>query len=352
TETTPATSDKVSSEKAQPVLKPKLKDILNSIKSAKAGKAEVSATEIQEEVTALKQSLQNQIQKIAQTSNLGGIVVPLFFKYLEETADNQKLIQAYYRSSEHRKAQTEQDFALNLKRAVKAYQEIPRDFKARYFNPKYLDLKKGDRVELKQLGSEVVRLSNPGLEVQVRQIVREAFSGKYQLTQQQVLALQNQAPTIALRSNTAQNRQPRAQTQVNRQALSVASNLLTRMSATPTQTEMEQLKSSLQQAGIEIPERLTSGSLVHHVLGLKASSNTLAQLDGRSYITDYYRYQMTLDWFSCLDKNEKSDDEPYFGIIATLPQFDPNDTVFFKFLKDGCLNRTGQYVTRTYGGVE
>jgi len=343
----PGKTEAVSTDKIKPSLKPKLKDLFASAK-----KEEVSAVEIQEDVSELRKSLQDQIQKITQTSNLGGIVVPLFFKYLEETADNQRLVREFYRSSEHRRAQTEEEFARGLKRAVKAYREIPSDFKARYLNPRYADLKKGDRVELKQLGNEVVRLVNPGLESQVKQIVRESFSGKYQLTQEQVLALQNRGSNISLRSTAAQTRQAKAQVQLNRQALASASSLMARMPVSPSQTELNELRSALQQAGVEISDKLTSGSLVHQVLGLASPGNALAQIEGRTYVTDYYRYKLTLDWFNCLDKNERSDDEPYFGIIATLPQFDPNDTAYFKFLKDGCLNRTGAYVTRTYGGVE
>ena len=329
--------------------KPSLKDLLSK---SKAEKKEVQPVEPQEDLAPLQKKIEAGIQRITRESPLGAMVVPLFFKYLEETADNPRLVRDVFRNSVHRTSQNEADLTRLLQRPARAYRQIPREFKARYLHPALVDLKKGDRVNLKQLGPELVQKLNPDLERRVKQIVRESFSGRYMLTAEQVSAGQKLTPVAGMRRVSGQQRTVRSQTQAGRPAAQVVSTMTPQLSARPTETELSNLKQALQQAGVQIPEGLTRGSLVHDVLKVAESGDSLRQIDGRKFETDYYRYLITLDWFRCLDKNEKSNDEPYFGVLTTLPQFDPGDTNYFKFLKDGCLNRVDSYVTRTYGGVK
>ena len=330
--------------------KPSLKELFGARK--KEEKQAVQAVEATEDLAPLQKSLESGIQKLSRQSSLAGIVVPLFFKYLEEAADNPRFVREFFRNSVNARNQSEADLVRLLQRPARAYRQIPREFKARYLDPAYVDLKKGDRVDLKQLGRQVVQKVNPNLERQVKQIVRESFSGRYLLTQEQVLAGQKMASVSGLRKVSEQPQATRAQVQTSRPAVQAASSLVPRLSARPTETELNNLKQALQQAGVQVPEGLTRGSLVHDLMQVADAGNSLRQIDGRQFETDYYRYLVTLDWFRCLDKNEKSDDEPYFGVITNLPQFDPGDTSYFKFLKDGCLNRTDSFVTRTYADVK
>lgn len=351
TQTVPADkTEPASSSTGLATKKPGLKELLGARKTEE--KQSVQAVETTEDLSPLQKSIESGIQQISRQTTLGGIVVPLFFKYLEEAADNQRLLRDFYRDSSHKRAQTEADLARLLQRPVRAYKQIPREFKTRYLNPAYVDLKKGDRMDLKQLGREVVQKVNPNLERQVKQVVRESFSGKFVLTREQVLAGQKVVPVAGLKKISGQQRVTRAQVQASRPAVQSASAIVPRLSARPSETELGSLKQALQQAGVQIPEGLTRGSLVHELMRIADPGGSLRQIDGRRFETDYYRYLVTLDWFRCLDKNERSNDEPYFGILTNLPQFDPGDTSYFKFLKDGCLNRTGSYVTRTYGGVK
>ncbi|MGB9906294.1 MAG: hypothetical protein ACPLRR_02770 [Candidatus Saccharicenans sp.] len=351
TQTVPADkTESASSRTGLATKKPGLKELLGTRKTEE--KQSVQAVETTEDLSPLQKSIESGIQQMSRQTTLGGIVVPLFFKYLEEAADNQRLLRDFYRDSSHKRAQTEADLARLLQRPVRAYKQIPREFKTRYLNPAYVDLKKGDRVDLKQLGREVVQRINPGLERQVKQIVRESFSGRYLLTQEQVLAGQKIAPVSRLRKIPGQQRMRRAQIQASRPAVQAAAAIVPRLSARPSETELSSLKQALQGAGVQIPEGLTRGSLVHELMRIADPGGSLRQIDGRRFETDYYRYLVTLDWFRCLDKNERSNDEPYFGILTNLPQFDPGDTNYFKYLKDGCFNRTDSYVTRTYGGVK
>jgi len=322
--------------------KPKLKDLLSG---HKVEKQEIQVSETPEDLGVVQQSLQNRIQEVIRSSEVGGIWAPLFFKYLEEVADNPKLVREYYRSSKMKRNQTEQDFTMRLQAVIQAYKSIPREFKARHFNRDYVDLKKGDRVDIIKLGDNVVRVINPNFPGQIKRIVSESFSSGFKINPEQV-----QVGQIAgTRKPSEQTAKVSAQARINRPAVNAAaSNLLARIPAAPSQNELNQLKNALQQAGYDFPERATSGSLVHNIIG-ESTFNYLALPGGwKSNITDYYRYKVTLDLFKCLEKNEKSDDEPYFGIITSLPYFDSSDTSYFRYLKDGCLNHTDSYVTPNY----
>lgn len=335
--------------------KPSLKDLLSKAREEKKP-AETKPAEPApgptEDLSQLQKEIEAGIQRITRETPLGGVVVPLFFKYLEEAADNPRLVREFFRNSAHRTTQNEADLTLLMQRPARAYRQIPRDFKARYLHPALVDLKKGDRVNLKQLGPEMVQKLNPNLERQVKQIIRESFSGRYLLTEEQVLAGQKMAPLAGMQKISTRQKVVRSQTQVSRPAAQAISAPIQQLSARPTEIELGNLRQALQQVGAQIPDTLTRGSLVHGVLKAAGAEASLRQIEGRKFETDYFRYLVTLDWFRCLDKNERSNDEPYFGVLTTLPQFDPGDTNYFRFLKDGCLNRVDSYVTRTYGGVK
>ncbi|MGQ9801881.1 MAG: hypothetical protein ACUVRL_09500 [Candidatus Saccharicenans sp.] len=329
--------------------KPSLKDLLSKKKTETQP---VIPAEAQEDLSAAQKNIEAGIERITRQSSLGPVVIPLFFKYLEELSDNPRLVREFFRDSAHKTARDESELARRLQSPVRAYKQIPREFKARYLHPALVDLKKGDRIELRTLGREVIQKINPGLEGRVKQVVRESFSGRYLLTKEQVLAGQKITPVAGMSRLSAQKKTVRTSVQAGQPQAQAASTILPRLSSRPTEAELNNLKQALEKAGATIPATLTRGSLVHELLKASGASDALRQIDGRKFETDYYRYLVTLDWFRCLDKNERSDDEPYFGVLTTLPQFDPGDTNYFKFLKDGCLNRTDSYVTRTYGDVK
>ncbi|HAR36184.1 MAG TPA: hypothetical protein DCR87_04630 [Acidobacteria bacterium] len=329
--------------------KPSLKDLLSKKKTETQP---VVPAEAQEDLSAVQKDIEAGIERIARQSALGPVVVPLFFKYLEELGDNPRLVREFFRDSAHKTTRDESELARRLQRPVRAYKQIPREFKARYLHPALVDLKKGDRIEFRTLGREVIQKINPGLEGRVKQVVRESFSGRYLLTKEQVLAGQKITPVAGMTRVSAQKKSVRTAVQSSQPRAQMASASLPGLSSRPTEAELNNLKQALEQAGANIPATLTRGSLVHELLKASGATDALRQIDGRKFEADYYRYLVTLDWFRCLDKNERSDDEPYFGVLTTLPQFDPGDTNYFKFLKDGCLNQTDSYVTRTYGDVK
>lgn len=326
-----------------------MKDLLSKQKKETQS---IVPVETQEDLSAARKNLEAGIERIAKQSPLAGIVVPLFFKYLEELSDNPRLVREFFRTSSHKTSRDESELARLLQRPVRAYQQIPREFKVRYLNPVLVDLKKGSQVELRTIGQEIIQKIKPGLEGRIKQAVREAFSGRYLLTKEQVLAGQKITPVAGMSRLSAQKKTVRTSVQAGQPQAQAASTILPRLSSRPTEAELNNLKQALEQAGATIPATLTRGSLVHEVLKASGATEALKQIDGQKFETDYYRYLITLDWFHCRDKNERSDDEPYFGVLTTLPQFDPGDTGYFKFLKDGCLDRIDSYVTRTYGDVK
>lgn len=340
----------VSSRTGLAARKPSLKDLPGARKTEE--KQVVQAAEPSEDLSTLQKNLESGIQRMTQETPLSGIVVPLFFKYLEEAAENPRFVREFYRNSSHKKNQTEAELTQLLQKPVRVYKQIPRDFKARYLHPAFLDLKKGDRVDLKQLGREVVQKVSPSFERQVKQIARESFSGRYMLTAEQVLAGQKMIPVAGMQKISTRQKAVRSQTQASPPVSQAVSTTVQRLSARPTELELTNLKQALLQAGVQIPEGLTRGSLVHNLMNVADPGNALRQIDGSRFETDYYRYLVTLDWFHCFDKNERSNDEPYFGLLTSLPQFNPGDTSYFKYLKKGCLMRVDSYVTRTYGGVK
>lgn len=302
-----------------------------------------------EDVTPIREFMQERIKRISAGNKLGGMLVPLFFKYVEEVAANPRLLRQYYQESSHRKEQTENDLRHYFQWAAKAYQEIPQAFKTRYLHPEFVGLGGGQKLDIKRFGAGIVQAVRPGLPSEVKQVVRSAFSGRFLVSPDAVRVAA--APSArrgagvisraaAKRATAVQQRPPAVEGAVGRgTVLRSASGL-------------SALRDSLRQSGVELPERAGPGGLVSASLIDPSAMNSLPSIDGKRAEVDYYRYKVTLDFFNCVNKNETTADEPYFGVITTLPQFDAADPSFFKYLKDGCLNWTAGYTTRTYGGVK
>lgn len=299
------------------------------------------------DVTALREFMERWIGEVCRSNDLGGVLVPIFFKYLEEVAADPGLLRQYYRASEHKKDQTQDEFDLRFRHAVKAYNEIPGNTKARLFAPGYAQLGRRTPLDIKRLGADVVQKVRPGLGPEVKGLVRSAFSGRF-LVQPERTPLA-QAPVARRGGRPAAARAQAKAAPMER--LSSVDDLIGRGPALRSESRLAELRDTLRQAGVALPETAQKSAFAQSLFPDPAVFNTLPSLDGKTASVDYYRYKVTLDWFHCLNKNERSDDEPYFGVITTLPQFDPSDTSSFKYLKDGCLNWISSYTTRTYGGV-
>lgn len=320
--------------------------IRTGLKGAAALKKAETAV-VEEDVAPLREFMEQRIAEICRSNELGGLFVPIFFKYLEEVAADSGLLKQYYRASAHKKGQTQSDFDLHVSRAVKAYREISPDFKARHFTPGYAQMGRGTRLDLKRLGADVVQKVRPGLGPEVKRIVQGSFSGRFLVPPDKV-ALAN-VPLARRGAPDAVKAQARTAAQPAR--LASVDRLVGLGTALRSESRLGELRDTLRLAGADLPERAAPSALVRTFFPGPAALGGLASMDGKTSAVDYYRYKITLDWFHCLNKNEISDDEPYFDLITTLPQFDASDTAFFKYLKDGCLNWTSSYTTRTYGGV-
>jgi len=299
------------------------------------------------DVTPLREFIEKRIGEICRSNELGGLLVPIFFKYLEEVAADPGLLKQYYRASEHKKGQTQDEFDLRIRHAVKAYREISPDFKTRYFVSGYTQMGRGARLDLKRLGADVVQKVRPGLGPEVKRIVQGAFSGRF-FVQPEKVALA-QVPVV--RRGARPSAQAQARASVPAERLSSVDGLIGRGGALRSENRLAELRDTLRRSGVALPETTERSAFARTFFPNPSTLGALPSLDGKTTSVDYWRYKITLDWFHCLNKNETSNDEPYFGLITTLPQFDTSDTAFFRYLKDGCLNWTSSYTTRTYGGV-
>ncbi len=300
-----------------------------------------------EDVTPLREFMEQRIAEICRSNELGGLFVPVFFKYLEEVASDSGLLKQYYRSSTHRKSQTQSEFDLNFQLVVKAYREIPQDFKTRHFVPGYAQMGRGTRLDIKRLGAELVQKVRPGLGPEVKRLAQDAFSGRFLVPPDKVAMID--APMARRGAPAAVKTQARTTAPPAR--LASVDGLVGRGTALRSESRLAELRDALRQAGADIPEMVAQSAFVRTFFPGPAALSGLPSIDGKTSSVDYHRYKVTLDWFHCLNKNETTDDEPYFSLITALPQFDASDTAFFKHLKDGCLDWISSYTTRTYGGV-
>lgn len=308
------------------------------------------AAVVAEDVTPIREFMQERIKRLSAGNKLGGMLVPLFFKYVEEVAANPRLLRQYYQESSHRKAQTENDLRLYFQWAAKAYREIPQEFKTRYLHPEFVNLAGGQKLDVKRFGADIIHAVRPGLPSEVKQVVRSAFSGRFLVSPDAVRVVA--AAPSARRAAGVTGRAAVKQTTAVQQRSTAVEGAVGRGAALRSASGLAALRDSLRQSGVELPERAGAGGLAAASLIDPSAMNSLPSIDGKRAEVDYYRYKVTLDWFNCTNKNETSADEPYFGVITTLPQFDAADPSLFKYLKDGCLNWTAGYTTRTYGGVK
>lgn len=313
--------------------------------SASLKRVEIAGTD--EDVTPLREFMEQRIGEICRSNELGGLLVPLFFKYLEEVAGDAALLKQYYRSSEHRRSQNQREFDLRFHRVVKAFREISPDFKARHFVAGYARMGRATRLDLKRLGADIIQRTRPSLGPEIKRLAREAFSGRFLVP----------PAKVPLTDVPMERRGPRAAAKVQSRTagpparLAAVDRLVGRGTSLRSEGRLAELRDTLRGAGADITERAGQSEFFRTFFPDPSTLRTLPSIDGKASSVDYYRYKITLDWFDCRNKNETTNDEPYFGLITMLPQFDPSDTAFFRYLKDGCLDWTSSYTTRTYGGV-
>ena len=293
----------------------------------------------------LQARTEDMIAKASRTSPMAGIYIPLFYHELEKIAGDPGLMRQYFALSRHKKGQTENEFAGHFQKAVQAYRSIPADFKARHLNPSYINLPKGRTVDPRKLGGDIVRAIKPSFQTDIKNAFRSSFAQK-RLTIQPPPArkAQSMVPKAGATAAKAGSHPPVQARQVGR--------LLRNGAAGLSAGDKNNLKTAVAASGFPIPQASTAHPAFQALDQYGTLRGALPELNGKQSVIDYYRYMVTLDWFHCTNKNETTDDEPYFSLITVLPQFDSADPSYFHYLKDGCLNNVAGFTTRTYGGVE
>jgi hypothetical protein len=303
------------------------------------------------EIAGISSRIQTAIPAIVQRSKVSAILIPLFYQSLEDMAGRPGLLREYFNSSQHKKGQSEADFALVFKKAVKAYQDVPREFKSRHLHPSYAALTNAQSVDYRVMADEILRAYKPSLAGDLKGAFRSALTSTWLAS----LSGPALAPG-AISRRSARTAETAKRTGVARAVsqsdLRKVGGAVRAGASGPTTAQQSELKSVLEAQGFPLPAKATANP-VFQAFGKKTPlRNELQLLNGKSTVTDYYRYKITLDWFHCTNKNEMTDDEPYFSIITAYPQFDPADPSFFDRVADGCLNRTEGFTTRTYEDVE
>jgi len=323
-----------------------------SERASTTAQAQVNWTAEQlQDIAAIGSRIQAHIPQIVQRSPVSEILIPLFYQSLEDMAGRPDLLRAYFNSSQHKKGQTEADFALLFKKAVKAYKDIPLDFKSRYLNPGYAALTNAQSVDYRVMADDVLEAVKPSLSGDIRNAFKSSLSPQRlallegrALTPKAISPKPARAARAAGRSHTASAVSQTDLRKVASVAKAAATGLL--------DAQKSELKSVLEAQGFPLPAKATSNQVFQAFGQRTPLRNELPLLNGKETVTDYYRYKITLDSFHCANKNEMTDDEPYFSIISVYPQFDPADPTFFDRIARGCLNRTEGFTTRTYGDVE
>jgi hypothetical protein len=302
------------------------------------------------EIAALTAKIRSTIPRLVQQSPLAGILVPLFYQSLEDMAGRPELLREYFNSSQHKNARTESEFARMFKKAVRAYKNVPLDFKKAHFNPDYAALTNAQSVDYRLMADNIIKVAKPLLVANLQAIIKTSLDPRriaFMTPQAGAPQPASQKTVRATRTSTrAATARPVSQTDIRR-----VGTIAKAGQAGLSGVQKSELKSVLETQGFPVSERATP-NLFYQALGQKYSlAGSLPALNAEAKIVDYYRYKITLDSFICTNKNETTDDEPYFSILTAVPQFDPSDPGFFDKLADGCLNRSAGFTTRTYEDV-
>jgi hypothetical protein len=302
-------------------------------------KAELRAKKIAD----AKANIQTRIKEIAPKNPFTKIVVPLLYQRLEEKSENSAAMRKYTRSISPKKriGQHQIDIPSHLETMVEAYKELPPSFKRQYFDSRYAQLKPGQRVDKLQLGKDILSAIKPDYESRIREKVRIAFgpqAPKFKWDSAKVSSLKPvEAARFAAKPSQHQI------VQLN----SVASQL----KKAPSLANQRQLKELAQAQGFPVAAVHPTQIQQAIIDMLQLQPQTIPDLNSEHTVRNYYRYEVLLDNFLCVDRQEYRD-EPYFILTSVVPRYDPDDPDQLPKLKDGNLYNVHSRVTSSYDGVK
>jgi hypothetical protein len=236
-----------------------------------------------------------------------------------------------------------------LQTSVSVLGSIPQDFRQRHFHPRYANLRPGQSVDLKQLGLDILAVSRPGFQNELRSAANTALAG----WKQRALAPLSQAPRAvggALQTKTAAALAPKMSGAARAQVQSTVAAMQSSRSAAQRKDLQNSLAAQAKQMGFPVNEALTRGQVSAAVIeGM--NQNRSADPNKFHKVLPYYRYQVRLDRLLCVNDNEW-EDEPYLVVRTMTPQFEMADPSFTKDMLNGCLNRVDSWMTAAFSGVD
>jgi len=287
-----------------------------------------------------KAKIEKRLKEIAPKNPLAPIVVPLIYKRIEEKSQRRLMI---------RRINTSPHFQT----MVQAYKNISPSVKRQYLHPRYAQLKAGQRIDKLQLGKDILNAVHPDYKNKIRQIVRKAFSPdspKFQWKTARVQRIEPRKPA-------------RLQLKLSQSQIKKLDTLTSRLKIGPSQANMRELKEFVKAQRFSLAD--VSNNQLHRVVTdeLQVNVDWVPDINDDHSVRNYYKYDIGLDWFYCVDQNERtcvsipfwgrvcSDDEPYWYLSATVPRFDPDDPDQMHRLHEGQLYSVFSRITGTYEDV-
>lgn len=290
-----------------------------------------------QKIADIKTKIERRLKEIAPRNPLAKIMVPMLYQRIEEKSKTHLLIKGV-------------DARPHLQTMVEAYKELSPSFRSQYLHSRYLNLKPGERINKLQLGQDILKAIRPNHGNEIRQMVREAFRAnvpKFQWNSAKIQKL----PLMISPSKISQFQ------------LRELGSIVSRLRATPSQTDIKLLEKFLRAQGFS-----ATGAPPNHLhkaiaAGLHLPPATIPDLNNDHIFRNYYKYRIELDWFHCIDQNERtcfeipyigkecSDDEPYWHLSSVVPRYDPNDPDQIPKLAEGNLYKVDSRVTGTYEDV-
>ncbi|MBN1387413.1 MAG: hypothetical protein JW965_03145 [Bacteroidales bacterium] len=303
---------------------------------------EIRAELEEQKIENTKVKIENRIQEIGQDNPLAGIVVPIIYKRLEEKTQK-PLLKNGINTSPH------------FKSLIQSYKQISPSITQEYFHPRYADLKPGQKIDRLQLGKDILEAVRPGYRNEIRGMVYKSITEDTPKFQWNAVGVHKPGPTKveAIRVQSGQRKIKESETLINK------------LKTNPTEDNFNELMTYAQAQGLSLarPAEKYIHDVIAEKIGIQDREDWMPDLNNDHFVSDYYKYDIGLDWFYCLDQNERtcvwipffgtecSDDEPYWYLSSIVPNYDPNDPDNIHQLHEGMLYSVYGRVTRPYDDV-
>ena len=301
---------------------------------------EIKAKLEEQRIEQTKAKMEKRITEITQRNPLANVVIPLIYQKMEEKSQRRMMVRRV-------------DISPRFQTMVQSYNAVSPSIKSQSFHPSYAQLKPGQRINKLQLGKDLLSAVRPNYKNEIRQMVRKSLSPQAPKFQWKAAAVQRveiqKVKKIGMKPSQLQ--------------LSQLDTLTGKLRLSPTHDNLKELRNFAQAQGFSVAD--VSYNQVHQAIAdkLRAVPNWIPDLNSDHFVRNYYKYEIGLDWFYCVDQNERtcvwipfvgtvcSDDEPYWHIASVVPRYDPNDPDQMHRLHRGDLYTVSSRVTGTYDDV-